>query len=66
MNNDEFASGDSPLKIAFANGREVTVSLCTCGGCQNEFYVPHHREFQEKFCPYCGMKFISMTIRDVD
>jgi hypothetical protein len=52
---------ESPLEIALNNGRTVGVSLCDCGRCRNEWYVPNHADFTPKFCPYCGLKFVYVT-----
>ncbi len=56
---------ESPLRVALRNGRETGVSLCRCGDCQNEWYVPNHNDFTPKFCPYCGLKFLTVTEKDL-
>lgn len=56
---------ESPLVIAVKDGRKVVVSLCSCGRCRNEWYVPNHNDFTPKFCPYCGLKFVSVTVDDI-
>lgn len=33
------------------------VSQCSCGSCQNVFWVRCASEFQPSYCPYCGIKF---------
>ena len=56
---------ESPLRIALHNGRDVVVSTCRCGRCKNEWYVPNHNDFTPKFCPYCGLQFITMIETDL-
>lgn len=33
------------------------LSLCTCGGCANSWWVRSHHEFEPSYCPYCGTHF---------
>lgn len=39
------------------NGDKMRMSRCTCGSCDNSWYVQTGPEFQSRFCPYCGIKF---------
>lgn len=39
------------------DGTVLRMSKCTCGTCQNIWYVQCGPEFQANFCPYCGIRF---------
>ncbi len=56
-----------PLQIALSNGRTVGVSLCRCGHCNNEWYVPSSsEEFFPVYCCYCGIKFVRREDNDLE
>jgi hypothetical protein len=38
---------------------EKKVSLCTCGACDNVWWVVCGLEHEPSYCPYCGIKFTS-------
>lgn len=55
----------SPLQVSLRDGRPLTVALCRCGECNNEWYVPNHSDFTPQYCCYCGICFTHMTEGDL-
>ena len=55
---------DGTLHAVLNDGRSIPCSTCNCGSCNNEFFIAAlSREWMPKFCPYCGIHFVS---HDVD
>jgi len=44
--------------------KKMPVHLCTCGECENEFYVPGISiDWKPSYCPYCGIKFVRDVVK---
>lgn len=41
-----------------ANSEQLPLSRCTCGECDNTFFVAVIEENEPRYCPYCGFKFL--------
>jgi len=50
---------DSSLRVFLGDGKQIKVTICNCGECSNEFFIPASSdEYLPDYCPYCGIKFI--------
>lgn len=54
----------SPLLLKLHKGKTLSLDLCRCSKCENEFFVPSipNGEGDPNYCPFCGLKFFSVTI----